>query len=162
MPRERMQIDLSPPLLRERAGCRSTGRSLSGRLAETVDRLAAVASAHIPDLPEEAWSYIAWEGAGLLMACRLNEHPRDVDRIAWSRLLVALMERQEPWAAAAAARLLSATPAERVAVLERIEAMEREQAGTQGFPDQCPASDSLARRAPSDTERISIPSTIWT
>lgn len=129
MPRERAQIDLGGPLLREREGVRLTERSLSGRLAEVLDRFARVCEAAAPAFSDEEWSLVSYEGWSAIQFERLTsrDSPQDIDTLAWSALWTAVAERGAAWAALAK-RLRTMSVIERIAVLERVEAYGRAEA----------------------------------
>lgn len=136
MARERAQIDLGGPLLREREGVKLTGRSLSSRLAEVIDRLGRVTDAASPNLPAKAWELIGWVGWDALDTERLTSHPADVDTLVWQAIVTGVADwidthEYEPapmWSRDLPQRLAMMTPVQRVAVLERIEAYGRAQA----------------------------------
>lgn len=125
MPRERTQIDLGGPLLREREGVKLTGRSLSSRLAEVVERLGCVTAAVTPQFSGEEWSLIAWAGWDAIEAESImsRERPQDIDTLAWNSMVATVAETKGM--AKLAERLHKMGPVERVAVLERIEAHGR-------------------------------------
>lgn len=130
MARERAQIDLGGPLLREREGVKLTERSLSSRLAEIIDRLAIVAEHGAPaDITSAQWDIILYEGWDALSSERIisRARPQDIDRLAWHNMVSAVAERDE----SLAKRLTSMRPIERIAVLERIEAYGRAEAMTE-------------------------------
>lgn len=126
MARERAQIDLGGPLLREREGCRITDRSLSSRLAEIIDRLDRVVAASMPTLTEAEWSLVCWAGWDAIATERIvsRDRPQDIDALAWQGIVAEAAERGM---AGLAARLRDMGPAERVAVWERVEAYGRSQ-----------------------------------
>lgn len=127
MPRERAQIDLGGPLLREREGAKLTERSLSSRLCEIIERLERVVETAMPQLSEEEWSLVCWSGWSAIESERIlarGQQQRDVDAMAWMQIVADAAERLP----ALAPRLQAMTPIERVAVLERIEAYGRSEA----------------------------------
>lgn len=124
MPRERAQIDLGGPLLREREGCKLTERSLSARLCEIIERLCRVAEAAMPDLTETEWSMICWAGWDAISNERIlsRASPQDIEPRAWRAIVAEAAERGLP---GLAKRLANMGSVERVAVWERIEAYGR-------------------------------------
>lgn len=130
MSRDRIQIDLNSPLAREREGVKLTERSLSSRLAEIIERLDTVVRHVAPQLTEPEWSLVLWAGWDSLCQTRVTERerPQDIDTLAWGAMVATVREAKAPWAAALASRLHSMGPAERIAVLERIEAYGRTEA----------------------------------
>lgn len=129
MARERAQIDLGGPLLREREGCKLTERSLSARLCEVIERLGRVTEAAMPDLTDTEWSLVCWAGWDAISSERILSHsrPQDIDALAWTVLVAEAAEREQD-APGLAKRLHDMSAAERVAVLERIEAYGRAEA----------------------------------
>lgn len=127
MARERAQIDLGGPLLREREGCKLTERSLSSRLCEIIDRLGRVTEAAMPNLTDTEWSLVCWVGWGALSNERImsRERPQDVETLAWQQIVAEAAERDMH---ALAKRLHDMGTIERVAVWERIEAYGRAEA----------------------------------
>jgi len=121
--RERAQIDLGGPLLREREGVKLTERSLSARLCEVIERLGRVAEAAAPSLTDDEWSLVCWAGWDALSNERIMSHgrPQDIDTLAWSAMVIEVTERRPDLAR----RLHAMGPVDRVAVLERIEAHGR-------------------------------------
>lgn len=138
MARERARVDLGGPLLREREGAKLTERALSARLCEIIDRLTRVTEAAMPDLPQPAWDLICWAGWDAISTERImsRARPQDIDQLAWTGLIHAVADwiarhQHEPvpgWANGLPHRLAIMSPAERVAVLERIEAYGRAEA----------------------------------
>lgn len=126
MSRERAQIDLGGPLLREREGVKLTQRSLSGRLCEIIERLERVVEATMPQLTDTEWSLVCWSGWSAIESERILQRgqPRDVDTMTWMQIVGDAAE-QIP---TLAPRLQAMTTIERVAVLERIEAYGRAEA----------------------------------
>jgi len=137
MPRNRVQIDLVGPLLREHEGAQLTERSFTGRLAEIIERMDRVVETAMPDLTPTQWGFILWaawdaiEMERVLARGQPASH-RDVDGMAWMQIVAAAAEKTEPWAKGLARRLHAMTPIERIAVLERIEAYGRAEAMTHG------------------------------
>lgn len=124
MARQRAQIDLGGPLLREREGCKLTERSLSSRLCEIIERLGRVTETAMPTLTETEWSLVCWAGWDAISNERImsRERPQDVETLAWQHIVAEAAERDMP---ALAKRLHDMSAVERVAVLERIEAYGR-------------------------------------
>ena len=135
MPRERAQIDLGGPLLREREGAILTERSLSARLCEVIERLDRVVAAAMPDLTDTEWSMVCWAGWDALTHERIVSRlrPQDVDTLAWGSIVTEAAERARDLPGLAN-RLRAMTGIERIAVLERIEAYGRTEA--MSAPDQ--------------------------
>ncbi len=129
MARERAQIDLGGPLLREREGCKLTARSLSSRLCEIIERLGRVTEAAMPDLTDAEWSLVCWAGWDAISSERIlsRERPQDIDAMAWVRIVAEAAEREGD-VPGLAQRLRDMEPVERVAVWERIEAYGRAEA----------------------------------
>lgn len=136
MPRDRAQIDLGGPLLREREGVKLTERSLSSRLCEVIDRLGVVARHAAPGLHPQAWELVCWQGWDALFQARISSHPQDADDVAWGLMVEGIREwiaehDKQPapsWAVALSERLEAMSPVERVAVWERVEAYGRAEA----------------------------------
>lgn len=126
MARERAQIDLGDPLLREREGCKLTERSLSSRLCEVIERLGRVTEAAMPNLTETEWSLVCWAGWDAISNERIlsRERPQDIEPLAWQAIIADVAEREDE-APGLARRLHEMGAIERVAVLERIEAYGR-------------------------------------
>lgn len=129
MARERAQIDLGGPLLREREGCKLTERSLSSRLCEVIERLGRVTDAAMPSLTDTEWSLVCWAGWDALNSERIlsRERPQDIEPLAWQAIIAEAAERESE-VPGLAKRLHDMNPVERVAVLERIEAYGRAEA----------------------------------
>lgn len=128
MPRERAQIDLGGPLLREREGCKLTERSLSSRLCEVIERLGRVTEAAMPKLTDTEWSLVCWAGWDAISNERIlsRGRPQDVETQAWRALIAEAAEHNDM--PGLAKRLDAMSPLERVAVWERIEAYGRAEA----------------------------------
>lgn len=136
--RDRVQIDLGGPLLREREGVKLTQRSLSSRLCEVIERLGRVVDVAMPDLPAPAWELICWTGWDAISHERIvsRNRPQDIDSLAWAALIGGVAdwiaghepETAPPWAINLPARLAAMSMLERVAVLERVEAYGRAEA----------------------------------
>jgi len=96
MARERAQIDLGGPLLREQEGCKLTERSLSSRLAEVVDRLGRAAEAAMPHLSEVEWSLVCWTGWDALNYERIisRARPHDIEPLTWGAIIAEAAERE--------------------------------------------------------------------
>lgn len=129
MARERAQIDLGGPLLREREGCKLTERSLSSRLCEIIERLGRVAEATTPQLTDTEWSLVCWAGWSAIESERImsRSRPQDIDTLAWQTIVHEAAERESD-VPGLAKRLHDMSPVERVAVWERVEAYGRAEA----------------------------------
>lgn len=126
MPRERAQIDLGGPLLREREGCRLTYRSLSSRLCEAVDRLTSVTEAAMPVFSDTEWSLICCVGWDAISSERVlhRSSPADIEPLAWRAIVIEAAARAAE-VPGLARRLDALDPVARVAVWERVEAYGR-------------------------------------
>jgi hypothetical protein len=123
MARERTQIDLGGPLLREREGCKLSERSLSSRLCEIIERLGRVTEAAMPDLTSDEWSLVCWSGWSSLQR---RARQRDVDSMTWMQIVADAAETEQfPHLSQ---RLREMGPVQRIAVLERVEAYGRSEA----------------------------------
>lgn len=129
MARERTQIDLGGPLLREREGVKLTERSLSARLCEVIERLGRVVEVAMPQLTDTEWSLVCWAGWSAIENERILQraNPHDIDTLAWSTIVHEAAERDGD-VPGLAKRLHGMDAIERVAVLERIEAYGRAEA----------------------------------
>jgi hypothetical protein len=128
MARERAQIDLGGPLLREREGCKLTERSLSARLCEIIERLGRVTEATMPSLTDTEWSLVCWAGWDAIHSERiLSRDPRIIDAMAWQAIVAEAAERDSDMPGLAK-RLHDMGAVERVAVWERVEAHGRAEA----------------------------------
>lgn len=122
MARERAQIDLGGPLLREREGCKLTERSLSSRLCEIIERMGVVTEAAMPNLTDTEWSLVCWAGWDAISSGRIMSREQDIETLAWRAIIIEAAERKM---AAPAKRLHDMGAVERIAVWERIEAYGR-------------------------------------